>query len=179
MLFPKIALCDFRRDAQSKNLSYAFIRTLSPPRSVIPRPPCSRLFAAVITRAPFARGIGFLLFAFRPFVAQGALTAFVSGPGDFSLCGCPTLAFQRVGFLSRCHSERSVAMCAFRKSCFAIFVATRSRRISPTLSFAHSRHLALSSRDPRALVCLLLSSRGRLLPEGSAFRFCGCPTLRF
>jgi len=75
VLFPKIALCDFRRDAQSKNLSYAFIGTLSPPRAVIPRPPCPRLFAAVITRAPFARGI-----CFSP-VAQGALTAFVSGPG--------------------------------------------------------------------------------------------------
>ena len=100
MLFPKIALCDFRRDAQSKNLSYAFIRTLSPPRAVIPRPPFPRLFAAGITRAPFARGICFLLFAFRPFVAQGALTAFVSGPWDFrALCGSPTLALQGVACL--------------------------------------------------------------------------------
>jgi len=89
VLFPKIALCDFRRDAQSKNLSYAFIRTLSPPRAVIPRPPFPRLFAAGITRAPFARGICFLLFAFRPFVAQGALTAFVSGPGAFAFGGAP------------------------------------------------------------------------------------------
>jgi len=33
----------------------------SPPRAVIPSPPCPRLFAAVITRAPFARGICFSL----------------------------------------------------------------------------------------------------------------------
>jgi len=30
-----------------------------------------------------------LLFAFRPFVAQGALTAFVSGPGTFAFGGAP------------------------------------------------------------------------------------------
>jgi hypothetical protein len=51
------------------------------------------------SRGPKAEGSAFLLllFAFRPFVAQGALTVFVSGPGDFSLCGCPNPCSPRGG----------------------------------------------------------------------------------
>jgi hypothetical protein len=88
VLFPKIVLCDFRRDAQSKNpssLSFAHSRHLA----LSSRAPVPSFVCCCHHEGAFCPRD--LLFAFRPFVAQGALTAFVSGPGAFAFAGAPRL----------------------------------------------------------------------------------------
>jgi hypothetical protein len=47
----------------------------------------------------------FLLFAFRPFVAQGALTAFVSGLGTLAPLRVPQPLLSKGWVLRRCHHE--------------------------------------------------------------------------